>query len=331
MAFARGIAPATAAPADMALAGRIAYDAGFLPGAAMSRTVTILLLLNGLVLASHTLLARQASLAGVAPLVYALVSAAGAATFLGLYRTARPTGAGISRRVALYGLVAGFVSIALPQVLIYSASAYVSAGIASLAYAFPTPLTYVLATLFGIERASAGRTLGVGIAFAGAIGLAVSRSAAVSGDALWIVLAMLSPISIAFGNIYRSRYWPPGSQPLDLAFAMSLAASLWLTLALLVMIVAGGRLPAIAPTGYGFLAAAAVVAAIGNVIYFELQRSGGIVSFSQIGYVGAVLGLLGGAFLLGERYAASTWIAALVIAAGVAISEVLKRRAAGNP
>jgi len=314
----------------MAPGSGIAYNPPLSLRAAMSRKVSTLLLLNGCVLAAHTLLARQASGHGVAPLIYALVSAAGAAAFLGLYRAARPTGSGIGRTVALYGLVAGFISIALPQVLIYSASAYVSAGIASLAYAFPTPLTYVLAALFGIERASAGRTLGVGIAFAGAIGLAISRSAAVSGDALWVGLAMLAPVAIAFGNIYRSRFWPPGSQPLDLAFAMSLAAALWLTLALLATEAAGGRLPAIMPGGYAYLAAAAVVAAIGNVIYFELQRSGGIVSFSQIGYIGAVLGLFGGAFLLGESYAASTWIAALVIAAGVAVSEALKQRSPAN-
>jgi drug/metabolite transporter (DMT)-like permease len=296
----------------------------------MSRKVLILLLLNGLVLATHTLLSRQASGAGVAPLVYAFASAAGAAAFLGVYRGLRPTGSPLNRAVALYGAIAGFISIALPQVLIYSASAYVSAGIASLAYAFPTPLTYVLAALFGIERASLGRTLGVGIAFAGAIGLAISRSAGIGGDGMWVVLAMLAPIAIASGNIYRSRYWPKGSQPLDLAFAMSAAAALWLGLALAVTALAGGALPAIQPAGYLYLVASMVIAAFGNVIYFELQRSGGIVSFSQIGYVGAVLGLLGGALLLGERYAAATWIAALVIAAGVAVSEVMKRRAAAQ-
>jgi len=145
-----------------------------------------------------------------------------------------------------------------------------------------------------------------------------------------VVLAMLAPITIASGNIYRSRYWPQGSQPLDLAFAMSAAAALWLGLALAVTALAGGALPAIQPAGYLYLVASMVIAAFGNVIYFELQRSGGIVSFSQIGYVGAVLGLLGGALLLGERYAAATWIAALVIAAGVAVSEVMKRRAAAQ-
>jgi drug/metabolite transporter (DMT)-like permease len=78
----------------------------------------------------------------------------------------------------------------------------------------------------------------------------------------------------------------------------------------------------------GYLVLAALVATGGNVIYFELQRTGGIVSFSQIGYVGAVLGLLGGVVLLGERYAALTWAAAGVIAAGIVVSEVMKRREA---
>jgi drug/metabolite transporter (DMT)-like permease len=294
----------------------------------MSRKVLVLLLLNGLVLAAQTLLSRQANGAGVAPLVYAFASAAGAATFLAVYRAFRPTGTRIGRTIALYGLVAGFISIALPQVLIYSASAYVSAGIAALAYAFPTPLTYLLAALFGMERASPGRTLGVGIAFAGAVALAVSRSAGIGGEALWVVLAMLAPIAIAAGNIYRSRFWPPGSQPLDLAFAMSVAAALWLGVALALTMLAGGRLPTIEGAGYGYLLAAMTIAAIGNVIYFELQRSGGVVSFSQIGYVGAVFGLLGGAVLLGECYAAATWIAASVIAAGVAVSEAMQPRKA---
>jgi uncharacterized membrane protein YkvI len=42
--------------------------------------------------------------------------------------------------------------------------------------------------------------------------------------------------------------------------------------------------------------------------------------------VGAVVGLAGGALILGERYAAPTWLAALVIAAGIGVSEAFKRR-----
>jgi hypothetical protein len=82
-----------------------------------------------------------------------------------------------------------------------------------------------------------------------------------------------------------------GSEPLDLAFATSAAGALWLALAVALVLTANGGLApfAVAPQGVGFLAAA-VVAAFGNVIYFicfEPQRRGGIVSLSQIGYVGA--------------------------------------------
>jgi drug/metabolite transporter (DMT)-like permease len=234
----------------------------------------------------------------------------------------------LKRPEVVYGLIAGLISVAVPQALIYSASAYVNAGIASLAYAFPTPLTYVLAGLFGLERMSAGRTVGVGIAFAGAAGLALTRSAGLSGDGVWIGLAMLAPVAIAAGNIYRARFWPEGSRPLDLAFAMTASGALWLAGA----IVLGGGLPIAPLTGQGvaYLGAASAVSAFGYVIYFELQRSGGIVSFSQIGYVGAVLGLAGGALVLGERYSAATWGAALVIAIGVLVAEAFKRWNSAN-
>jgi drug/metabolite transporter (DMT)-like permease len=196
-----------------------------------------------------------------------------------------------------------------------------------LAYAFPTPLSYVLAVVVGLERMSMARSLGVAIAFAGAVGLAASRSTALTGDAAWIGLAMLAPIAIAAGNIYRARFWPEGSTPRDLAFAMSGGGALWLGAVALFDPAAPTR---IAPGGYGYLLAAAALASFGNVIYFELQRRGGIVSFSQIGYVGAVLGLIGGTLVLDERYASRTWAAALVVAAGVAVSEFVKRRDAAR-
>ncbi|MDF3063636.1 MAG: conserved rane protein of unknown function [Microvirga sp.] len=284
-------------------------------------------MLNGFVLATHTMLARQAGQGGASPILYALASAAGAAAFLALFRFGRPRST-LAGSVLLYGAVAGLVSVAVPQVLIYSASAFVSAGVASLAYAFPTPLTYVLACLFGLERASRGRTLGIAIAFCGALMLAFSRSP-VSGEGVWIALAMLAPISIAAGNIYRTKFWPPGSTALDLALVMSGGAALWLGLGWLA---SGGaaELSEVARPGWLALSIAPALAAFGNLIYFELQKTGGIVSFSQIGYAGAVLGLFGGYFALGEAYPSWVWVAALIIAMGIAISE-LSRRAGAPP
>lgn len=290
-----------------------------------ARQAAILLLLNGAVLATHAMLARAAAAHGVHPLLYALAGAAGAALALGAGRAAMRSGLAFDRTLSLYGLVAGLISVALPQALIYGAAAHVSAGVASLAYAFPTPLTFALAALFGLERPSLGRTIGIGIALAGALLLAVSRSGSFAGEGSWVALALLAPIAIAGGNIFRARCWPPGRTPLDLAVAMSAGAALWLLVGTLALDRAS--LTVLAPGGGIYLALAAAVATGGNLIYFQLQRIGGIVSFSQIGYVGAVLGLAGGALLLGERQPAATWIAAAIIAAGVGVSEMAKRRA----
>ena len=43
-----------------------------------------------------------------------------------------------------------------------------------------------------------------------------------------MLLAVLAPISIVAGNIYRARFWPKDSGPMDLALAMSGAGALLL-------------------------------------------------------------------------------------------------------
>jgi drug/metabolite transporter (DMT)-like permease len=54
-------------------------------------------------------------------------------------------------------------------------------------------------------------------------------------------------------------------------------------------------------------------------LFFRLQRVGGPVFLSQIGYVAAAVGLVSGTVLLGERYTAATWTGGLVAVAGVAL------------
>ena len=51
--------------------------------------------------------------------------------------------------------------------------------------------------------------------------------------------------------------------------------------------------------------------------FFRLQSVGGPVYLSQIGYVGAAVGLVSGMLFLGEHYRLLTWIGALIIVAGV--------------
>ena len=53
---------------------------------------------------------------------------------------------------------------------------------------------------------------------------------------------------------------------------------------------------------------------------FRLQRFGGPVILSQLGYVAAASGLIVSTSLLGERYPMLTWLSAAVIAMGIAVT-----------
>ena len=55
-------------------------------------------------------------------------------------------------------------------------------------------------------------------------------------------------------------------------------------------------------------------------LFFRLQQVGGPVYLSQIGYVSAAVGLIASTLFLGEQYHALTWVGALIIAVGIAIT-----------
>lgn len=291
---------------------------------------TVLLVANGAVLAAYTHLARFAGMAGVPPLTFALALSGGAALLLLGLGLARGQVSAPNRALVRYGVIAGLLSVALPQGLIFTAAPHIGGGIAAVAYAFPPLITYAIAVPLRMEPMSWLRTGGLLVACLGGVALALARSSSVGGQALWIALAMSAPLVIAVGNIFRVRAWPPGANPFDLALGMALGAGAWLVpgiAAMRIFSVGGGVLPANG-TGYLYLLTVALVAAVGWILYFELQKIASIVTFSQMGYVGAALGLVAGALFLGERYSAGVWAAVAVIVLGIVIAEWAKRRRA---
>ena len=60
-------------------------------------------------------------------------------------------------------------------------------------------------------------------------------------------------------------------------------------------------------------------------LFFRLQAVGGPVYLSQIGYVGAAIGLLSGLLFLGESYGWLTWAGAAVITIGIVLTTKAQR------
>lgn len=158
----------------------------------------------------------------------------------------------------------------------------------------------------------------------GAVVVSVTRGASPEAPALiWVFAALLIPLSLACGNVYRTLAWPKGASPDILAFWCHMVAVMTFIILLLVrnqqsevdIFYGLANVPWAASLQF-------IAAGIMFPIFFRLQNIGGPVLLSQIGYVAAAVGLLSSTVFLGEEYGLFTWVGALVIAAGIAVTIV---------
>lgn len=285
--------------------------------AAEHRRVPLYLAVCGTLLAGTILLARVAADRG-APMLWFLTAAMLGG---GLAELALAVRAGQMRadwgRVAPYALGAGALQAA-PVALAYTSVAHVGAGYVAFAHALPIMLTWMLARLLGLEGRSPLRLLASVLGLAGGALMAVDKFAgAPAGGAGWVAAASTIPLLLAMGNVYRTRYWPPGAPPLLLAALMLLATAL-LSLPLALALdgpgaVVGLRAPAVWPVLLVMIAAYAVQ----YITYFRLQRAGGPLMLSLMGPVAGVVGPLAAVALLGEPLPAVFTLAALLTGLGV--------------
>ena len=139
--------------------------------------------------------------------------------------------------------------------------------------------------------------------------------------AAWLAAALLIPVSLAIGNVFRTLAWPADSTPLALAVGSNLAAAGML----LLLAFANGETQSSLLLVPWLMLAQAVASSAMFLFFFRLQRVGGPVTLSQIGTVAAAVGIGVGAGLLGERYAAVVWSGVAVIAVGLALTMAARR------
>lgn len=270
-----------------------------------------LLLGAGTLIAVLYALGKAATAAGAGPAAILLWQVAGGAA--GLAAAARLRGEPLpsaSRRHLRYYAVSGLLGVTLPNALVYWALQSLDVAVVTLLTALSALLTYGGALLLGLERFSGVRLAGCVLGLAGVAVLC--SPAAEPRPALALAAALGAPLLLAAGNLYRSRAWPAGAAATTLATGM-----LWVQLPLVAIAAAGSGAVA-PPAALPALAAIASVAPVAHAAHFALQRVGGPVYVSQLGYVMAVAGgLLGHAFF-GERPGAALVLAAALIACGVA-------------
>lgn len=262
-------------------------------------------------------LVKLATGAGAHPVSFLIWSVASAGVVLLAVAFATRQVPALNRRTIEYFLVSGLLSIAVPNVLIFSAVPHVGAGFVALSFAFPPLYTYVMALAGGLEKARPARAAGVGLGVIGAAVLAYSKATEPNAALLWIAASLAAPVIIAAGNIYRTLRWPAGASAVSLAPGMLLGSA--------ALLVAGGAsvVPEhlALPVRDGFtavlLAGQVATFAAMYMLYFVLQRLAGPVYLSQIGSVGAAAGAAIAILMLGEAAPAGLGPAGVLIAAGI--------------
>lgn len=276
------------------------------------------LLITGGLLGLNLNTAKFALGLGLAPASFLLFSVAGAALLLfALTHLVRqpPRLDGATLR---YGLVSGLLSVAAPNTMLFLAIPHVGAGFVSLTGALPPLGTYALALLLRLEQPRWLRAAGIIAGIVGAALLALSRAGVRDAELGWIVLTLSVPGVVACGNIYRTMRWPAGATALQLAPLMLTGSLVWIAAYAGSFELAAMQATLALGLGTLILPIQMVIVALMYVMYFVLQRIAGPVYFSQIGSVGAIVGVAIAVVWFGESLPSGTALAALFIGLGVA-------------
>ncbi|TCL09631.1 drug/metabolite transporter (DMT)-like permease [Shimia isoporae] len=276
-----------------------------------------LLLWCGVLLGVSFPLGKVAAEAGVSPVMWALLVSLGASLSLMPFLAAK----GLLRlprgKMLRYVVISGMVSFAGINLMIFGLVPKVGAGQVGMMFALSPVATLAASLLFGMKAPNALGIAGIIVGLVGALMVAFGRGG-VEGTLIWSLVALSIPVVLAAGNVYRSLDWPAGAHPMALAF--------WAHLVAVVSLIAvqfargeGVSFEAIQRVP-GAAMVQLVAAALTFPAYFKLQKTGGPVLLSQIGYIAAALGLLSAVVLLGERYGPVSWIGAGITAVGIAMT-----------
>lgn len=270
----------------------------------------------GLLLGVTTNLAKVAGGQGLTPLAYLLWSLVGAAFILLCVSHLRGQRTQISRPYVVYCLVAALLTVAGSNLIFFTAVGHLGVSFIALMFALPPLLTYAGALLLRMETFCAWRAAGVVLALAGTAYLVLQQWAAPNSHGVWILLALLGPVILSAGNLYRTRHWPEGASAEALAPGMLVGA---IALLLMFALVSGTSvdLPSENRTALPLVAGQAVIFAGQFFLLFVLQREGGPVFLSLMGGVSAVFGVPIAVFLLAEPALPAFLPSAALIATGI--------------
>jgi len=262
----------------------------------------ILLIVSGILAAGVFIAGKQASSAQLSPLLILFWQMSGGALVVWLVSWPSRKFPRWNKEHVRYYLLGGLLGVSLPYVLAFIVLQVLQVGTVGLLTALSPVVTYALARMLGLERGHPLRLLGLVIGLGGVALLVMPQgNIHLSGNWRYILLALGIPVSLAAGNIYRSCFWPDGSQAMPLVNGMLTVQGLCLLVVNLALGNFNDAMPQIRDSGV-VLGVLGVMAGASYLSSFKLLKVGGPVYLSQMGYVITAVTLLAGIVIWGERY-----------------------------
>jgi len=287
----------------------------------------ILLLFTGLLAGSLYSVGKLTDPDQVAPLTLLLWQVTGGGLVLWLVLLLRRQRLALSRQYRRYYLIGGLLGVSIPYALAYLIVNRVSVGLVGLYTALSPLLTYAIARLLGYESGSWRRWSGLALGLAGVLLIMLPRGSGPVTDWRYLLLGLGIPLSLALSNIYRSRAWPTGCQPLPLAAGMLSVQGLWLIP--LTLLLGQFQLPSLDPQQAASIGIPlALIAGISYLCTFALLRLSGPVYLSQLGYVITSVTVGIGILFFNEQYSLADWLAIGLIFIGILLTRERPQAAA---
>lgn len=305
-------------------------------GAASMLVPTVLLLVGGIAYGSLFSANKLAVDAGLPIIAYAFWQTLFASAALLI-------GAALVGGLPRYG-VAGlklFVTVAAtglagPLLVFTSVADKVPPGVLTLIVALCPTTTYVLSLVLRMDRLRWFSVAGVGLGFGGILLIVLPSGSLPSADAaIWVVFALLVPVLAAINNVAGEKLTPAKASPFAMAGGMMSVAALFLFVAMTAQ--DGIVLPTDAGSeGLWVVLWAAAGQAVTYVSFFEIVRRAGAVFFALLNYVVVAAGLIWANILFGDRLSLWVWLAVLLLAASLTLTNLgtiraLRERGTAKP
>jgi drug/metabolite transporter (DMT)-like permease len=226
-----------------------------------------------------------------------------------------------------FGIISGLFAYVIPNAMVFLAIPHIGSGLTGLMFALSPVVTAVISIIFKIRPPNRAMLIAVALGFAGAVIIVLARqSLALPSASHWLLLALIVPVSLAIGNVYRTARWPAGATPLQIGAASNLLAA---PLLLAASGINAGHIDLGPLSQHAGLALTQWLVSLAMFsLFFRLQWLGGPTYLSQIGYVAAAVSLAIGVGVMGETYPIAVWLGAGLIIAGILTLFLEKRRTA---